>query len=159
VAAREDHHQGPGTAASGSLAGLSGWPDWPSPAATERAARGSIINIARSKVDGGEGEGKLQWKPLAGLSIGQSLGDKHAVLKDFNSPLLGNSQAQLRRLRGLDLKPAGDYSYRSTYPSWLNRLNVDGGNICDIPAYWLANARLEIAPFNSPWQATVSYAY
>lgn len=129
---------------------------------------GKIINIARSKVDGGEVE--LHWKPLAGLSIGQSLGYKHAVFKDFNSPLLGNlsgqgqfipklsyggSVAYAWQAGGLDLKLAGDYSYRSRYPSWLNRLNVDGGNAYDIPAYWLANARLEIAPANSPWLATV----
>jgi outer membrane receptor protein involved in Fe transport len=129
---------------------------------------GKIINIPRSKVDGGEVE--LQWKPLAGLSIGQSLGYKHSVFKEFNSPLLGNlsghsefipklsyggSVAYAWQASGLDLKLAGDYSYRSTYPSWLNRLNVDGGNLYDIPAYWLANAHLEIAPSNSPWQATV----
>ena len=32
---------------------------------------------------------------------------------------------------------------------------MDGGNVYDIPAYWLANARLEVAPSNSPWQATL----
>jgi outer membrane receptor protein involved in Fe transport len=129
---------------------------------------GKIINIPRSRIDGGEFE--LQWRPLAGLSIAQSLGYKQGSFKDFSSPLLGNlsghsqffprlsyggSVAYAWTANGLDLKLAGDYSYRSRYASWLNRLNVDGGTVYDIPAYWLANARFEIAPANSPWQATV----
>lgn len=129
---------------------------------------GKIINIPRSRIDGGEVE--LQWKPLAGLSIAQSLGYKRGTFKDFNSPLLGDlsghgqffpklsyggSVAYAWTAGGLDLKVAGDYSYRSNAPSWLNRLNVDGGTIYDIPAYWLAHAHVEIAPSNSPWQATV----
>ena len=129
---------------------------------------GKIINIARSRLDGGEVE--LQWRPVAGLTVGQSLGYKHGTFKDFNSPLLGNlsghsqffpklsyggSVAYAWTAGGLDLKAAADCSYRARYPSWLNRLNVDGGSIYDIPAYWLANARLEVAPSNSPWQATI----
>lgn len=129
---------------------------------------GKIINIPRSRLDGGEVE--LQWRPLAGLSIAQSLGYKRGTFKDFNSPLLGDlsghqqffpklsyggSIAYAWSTGGLDLKLAGDYSYRSRAPSWLNRLNVDGGTVYDIPAYWLANARFEIAPSNSPWQATL----
>ncbi len=129
---------------------------------------GKIINIPRSSIDGGEFE--LQWKPLPGLSIAQSVGYKRGTFKDFNSPLLGDlsghrqffpklsyggSIAYAWTTGGLDLKVAGDYSYRSTSPSWLNRLNVDGGTLYDIPAYWLANARVEIAPSGSPWQASV----
>jgi outer membrane receptor protein involved in Fe transport len=54
------------------------------------------------------------------------------------------------------LKLAGNYSYRSTYESWLNRLNVDGGTVYDIPAYWLAHARVEVARVGSPWLLTLS---
>ncbi|MBY0233559.1 MAG: TonB-dependent receptor, partial [Burkholderiaceae bacterium] len=131
---------------------------------------GKIVNIPKSKVDGGELE--LQWRPLAGLSIAQSLGYKHATFVDFKSVLLGDLSGHDQFLpklsyggsvsyawttSGVDLKLAGDYSYRSKYESCLNLLNVDKGlNTYDIPAYWLANARLEITPTGSPWQVSVS---
>jgi len=129
---------------------------------------GKIINIPRSRIDGGEVE--LQWRPLQGLTVAQTLGYKHGTFKDFNSPLLGNlsghsqffpklsyggSVAYAWTAQGFDWKAAADYSYRSNSPSWLNRLNVDGGTVYDIPAYWLAHARLEVAPSNSPWLATL----
>jgi len=135
---------------------------------TTGALIGKIINIQKSSLDGGELE--LQWRPLAGLTLGQTLGYKKGRFKQFNSPLLGDlsghaqfipklsyggSAAYAWQGAGWDWKLAGDYSYRSRYASWLNRLNVDGGNVYDIPAYWLANARLEVAPSNSPWQATL----
>ncbi len=47
---------------------------------------------------------------------------------------------------GFDWRVAADYSYHAKYPSWLNLLNVDGGKTYDIPSYWLANARVEVAP-------------
>lgn len=132
---------------------------------------GKIVNIPKSRVNGGELE--LLWRPLAGLTIGQALGYKQAKFVDFKSVLLGDLSGHAQFLPklsyggslsyawsttgGLGLKLAGDYSYRSKYESWLNRLNVDKGlNTYDIPAYWLANARLEIAPANSPWQLTLS---
>jgi outer membrane receptor protein involved in Fe transport len=128
---------------------------------------GKIINIPRSRIDGGEIE--LQWRPLQGLTLGQTLGYKQGRFKDFNSPLLGNLSGQRQffptlsyggsvayawTAQGFDWKAAADYSYRSRSPSWLNRLNVDGGTVYDIPAYGLANARLEVAPSNSPWLAS-----
>ena len=132
---------------------------------------GKIVNIPKSRVNGGEVE--LLWRPLAGLTIGQALGYKHAKFVEFKSVLLGDLSGHDQFLpklsyggsvayawstaAGYELKLAGDYSYRSKYESWLNRLNVDKGlNTYDIPAYWLANARLEIAPANSPWQLTLS---
>ena len=130
---------------------------------------GKIINIKKSTVDGGELE--LTWKPLAGLSIGQSLGYKHAVFKDFNSPLLGNLSGHdefIPKLSyggsvayewgsssGYRFKLAGDYSYHDRYNSWLNLLNPDGGTVYDIPAYWLADARLEIGPANLAWNVNL----
>ncbi|PZP34444.1 MAG: TonB-dependent receptor [Roseateles depolymerans] len=129
---------------------------------------GKIINISRSTLNGGEFE--LQWRPAAGLTLTQSLGWKDGKFKSFDSPLLGDlsghhqffpklsyggSASYAWSAAGWDWKLAGDYSYRSRAPSWLNRLNVDGGQIYDIPAYWLANARVELAPSNSPWQATL----
>ncbi len=129
---------------------------------------GKIINIAKSKVDGGELE--LLWKPVAGLTIGQSLGYKHAVFKDFNSPLLGNlsghdefipkvsyggSATYAWNSGGYGYKLEGDYSYRDTYHSWLNLLNPDGGTVYDIPSYWLANARLEVGPTSAPWHVNL----
>ena len=132
---------------------------------TTGALVGKIINIQKSKVDGGEIE--LQWRPLAGLSIGQSLGYKRAKFDRFVSPLLGDLSGHDQFLpklsyggnvayawsgAGYDWRVAADYSYRAKYPSWLNLLNVDGGKTYDIPSYWLANARVEVAPVNSPWQ-------
>ena len=130
---------------------------------------GKIVNIPRSSVDGGELE--LQWRPLAGLTLGQSLGYKHARFKEFKSVLLGDLSGHDQFLpklsyggsiayawsgQGYEFKLAGDYSYRSKYASWLNRLSVDGGNTYDIPAYWLANARVEIAKSGAPWQLTLA---
>lgn len=130
---------------------------------------GKIINIQKSHVDGGELE--VLWRPLPGLTIGQALGYKRAVFDTFNSPLLGNlsgkEQFQPKLSYGgsvsyawasddIQYKLAGDYSYRSTARSWLNLLNPDGGDVYDIPAYWLANARLELAKAGSPWQVTFS---
>ncbi|WP_348756669.1 TonB-dependent receptor [uncultured Aquincola sp.] len=129
---------------------------------------GKIVNIPRSAVRGGEVE--LQWRPLAGLTIGQAIGYKHATFKDFKSVLLGDLSGHDQFLpklsyggnvsyawstQGYAFKLAGDYSYRSKYESWLNRLNVDGGNVYDIPAYWLANARLEVSKAGAPWQLSL----
>lgn len=131
---------------------------------TTGALVGKIINIDKSSVDGGEIE--LQWRPLPGLSIGQALGYKHAKFDRFDSPLLGNLSGHDQFLpklsyggnvayawtaANLDWRIAADYSYHAKYPSWLNLLNVDGGHTYDIPSYWLANARVEVAPVNSPW--------
>ena len=125
---------------------------------------GKIINIDKSKVDGGEVE--LLWRPLAGLTIGQALGYKRAKFDRFNSPLLGDLSGRDQFLPKLsyggnvayawtaanfDWRVAADYSHHAKYPSWLNLLNVDGGHIYDIPSYWLANARVEVAPVSSPW--------
>ena len=131
---------------------------------------GKIVNIPKSKVDGGELE--LQWRPLLGLSIGQAIGYKHAKFDEFKSGLLGDlsghdqfqpklsyggSIAYAWTTGGVDLKLAGDYSYRSKYESMLNLLNVDKGlNTYDIPAYWLANARIEVAQSGSPWRVSLS---
>ena len=130
---------------------------------------GKIINIDKSHVDGGEVE--LLWRPLPGLTIGQSLGYKRAVFDDFNSPLLGNLSGKEQFLPKLSyggsisytwayndfqFKAAGDYSYRSVTHSWLNLLNPDGGSTYDIPAYWLANARIEVGKADSPWQVAFS---
>lgn len=130
---------------------------------------GKIINIKKSTVDGGELE--LLWRPLPGLTIGQALGYKRGVFDDFKSPLLGDlsgkEQFQPKLTYGGSVaytwatdawqyKLAGDYSYRSTNHSWLNLLNPDGGKVYDTPAYWLANARLELAKAGSPWQVTFS---
>lgn len=126
---------------------------------------GKIININKSAVDGFELE--LRWKPLAGLTIGQSLGYKHAVFKDFDSVRLGDLSGKdqfIPKLSyggnvayewgndGYRYKLAGDYSYHDRYKSWLNLLNPDGGTVYDIPSYWLANARLEVGPANGKWQ-------
>ncbi len=131
---------------------------------------GKIVNIPKSTVDGGELE--LQWLPVAGVSIVQSVGYKHAKFDEFKSALLGDLSghdqfqpklsyggniAYAWTTGGVDVKLAGDYSYRSKYVSMLNLLNVDKGlSTYDIPAYWLANARVEIAPSGSPWQVALS---
>ncbi len=129
---------------------------------------GKIINIPKSAVDGGEVE--LQWVPAAGLTIGQSVGYKHAVFKTFDSPLLGNLSGKDQFLPKLSyggdvayawkagevfLKAAADYSYHDKYPSWLNLLNPDGGHVYDTSSYWLANARVEVSKAGSPWQVSL----
>jgi outer membrane receptor protein involved in Fe transport len=130
---------------------------------------GKIINIKKSEVNGGELE--LLWKPLAGLTIGQSLGYKHAVFKDFNSPLLGNLSGHDQFIPKLSyggsvayawssdnyrFKLAGDYSYHDTYKSWLRLVSLDRDTtVYDIPAYWLANARFEVGPSSAKWNVNL----
>ena len=131
---------------------------------------GKIVNIPKSSVDGGELE--LQWRPQAGLTIGQAIGYKHAKFKQFKSVLLGDlsghdqfqpklsyggNVSQTWASGGFNLKLAGDYSYHSSYPSMLNLLSVDKGqSVYDNPSYWLANARLEVNKSDSLWHVTLS---
>ncbi len=128
---------------------------------------GKIVNINSSAVDGGEIE--LNWIPLSGLTITQSLGYKHATFRDFKSLQLGDlsgkdqfmpklsyggSVAYAWGAAGYRFKLAGDYSYHDTYKSWLNIVNPDGGNVYDIKSYWLANARFEVSQVGAPWQVS-----
>ena len=133
-------------------------------------AIGKIVNAPKSKIDGIEFE--LEWEPVAGLAVSQSLGYKQGKYrefraldvaasiaagtgvytdlsgKDLNFPKLsyGGAVSYAWVVDGWRLKAATDYSYHDRYESWL-------GSTYDTSSYWLANANFAIGPTNAKWTA------
>ena len=133
-------------------------------------AIGKIVNAPKSKIDGVEFE--LEWEPVAGLAVSQSLGYKQGKYrefraldvaasiaagtgvytdlsgKDLNFPKLsyGGAVSYAWVVDGWRLKAATDYSYHDRYESWL-------GSTYDTSSYWLANANFAIGPTNAKWTA------
>jgi len=131
------------------------------------ATVGKIVNAPKSTIDGIELE--LAWRPTSALTLTQFLGYKDGEFKEYTalSPAANLAGSPLYFPR---LSYGGAVSYRFTTPGWLfnaqadlsyhdktrsflNRINpsYEFGT----PAYWLTNARFEVAPADSRWSATV----
>jgi outer membrane receptor protein involved in Fe transport len=131
------------------------------------ATVGKIVNAPRSSIDGIEFE--LSWRPSAGLTLQQFVGYKDGKFKEYTAlspaadlagqPLYfprlnwGGSAAYKFGLGGMAVTAQMDASYRSRSRSFLNRINPSYDFA--VPGYALANARLEVAPVDARWVATV----
>lgn len=133
---------------------------------------GKIINAPKSKINGLETE--LQWQPLSGLTVSQSVSYKEGEYKRFNaldvSASVAAGHAVYTDLAGSDLNfpklsyggavaytwtagswrltAASDYSYHDKYNSWL-------GHGYDTPRYWLTNANLTVGPVDAKWTVSL----
>jgi len=133
------------------------------------ATVGKIINAPRSAITGIEAE--LAWKPVAGLTITQFLGYKDGEFKEYTALLpapganlagqglyfprlsYGGSVAWRGSVGGWLVQTQADVSYHDKTRSFLNRINP--AYDFNTPSYWLANARVEFAPADAKWSATV----
>jgi outer membrane receptor protein involved in Fe transport len=141
-------------------------------------AVGQIVNVEKSKIYGGEFE--LTWKPIANLTIAQSIGYKTGEFVKFRDVDLGASLAvgppfapvfiqrdgqdlpfphlsysgtasYVMPVGGFDLTALLDYSFRDDDDR--SRL---GSTIYNVDSYWLVNARLSLGKSDSDsWQAYV----
>ncbi|WP_347302370.1 TonB-dependent receptor [Croceibacterium sp. TMG7-5b_MA50] len=133
---------------------------------------GRFTNADRSRIAGAELE--LVLTPLPGLSIAPFAGFKHGEYREFTDldvpasraagqavyvdragetiPFprwsAGGSAAWDLPLGRLVLTPSTTVTWRSRYPSWL-------GATYDIPAYFVANAELALAPADGSWRVAL----
>ncbi|MBD1552638.1 TonB-dependent receptor [Pseudomonas typographi] len=134
---------------------------------------GRLVNIPKSKIYGYELE--LQWEPISGLTLGQYFGTKkgkyvdyqglnstatraahyaYPVYTDFSGQALSNfpetsygGQVQyVWNVPGFTLSAQSDYSYHDS---------IQGSSGTTTRAYWLANARLGLAPAGSNWSVAL----
>jgi iron complex outermembrane recepter protein len=133
------------------------------------ATVGKIVNAPKSTINGVELE--LAWKPTNALTVTQFLGYKHGEFKEYQAlnpppgadlsgeslyfPRLSYGGAVSYRFAaaGVAFNAQADASYRDRSRSFLNRINPQFD--FDVPGYWLANARLDLAPIDSRWSASV----
>ena len=131
------------------------------------ATVGKIVNAPRSTIDGIEAE--LSWKPTAAWTVTQFLGYKDGKFKEYVAlspaadlagqslyfPRLsyGGSAAYRFAAAGWQFDAEADLSYHDKTRTFLNR--IDPAYDFATAAYWLTNARLEFAPADSHWSATV----
>jgi outer membrane receptor protein involved in Fe transport len=136
---------------------------------------GKIVNAPKSTIVGAESE--LTWKPIAALTLGQSVGytrghydrflDVGGAAQDpttgrfsaiqvdrkgqsIEAPKLtyGGSAAYGWTVPGFLAELGADYSYRSQYLSHF-------GALYNVAPYWLANARLTVRPQQGPWSLSL----
>jgi iron complex outermembrane recepter protein len=131
------------------------------------ATVGKIVNAPKSSIDGIELE--MAWRATPELTLSQFIGYKSGKFKDYTAisppgnlagqPLYfpktsyGGSVAYRTTLGGWFALAQVDASYHDKTRSFLNRINP--GYNFDTPAYWLANARLEVAPVDAKWAVTL----
>jgi iron complex outermembrane recepter protein len=134
---------------------------------TTGATVGKIVNAPRSSIDGIDVE--FAWRATSELTLTQFLGYKRGKFKDYvalspagdlsGQPLYfpklsyGAAVAYRTTLSGWSAGAQLDASYRDKSNSFLNRINT--AYDFNTPAYWLSNARLEIAPVEAKWSATL----
>jgi len=134
---------------------------------TTGATIGKIVNAPKSVIDGVEVE--LAWRPAAELTLTQFLGYKDGHFKEYvalspaadlsGQPLyfprlsVGAGVAWRFAAAGWAGQAQADASFHDKTRSFLNRINP--AYDFDVPAYWLANARVEFAPAEAKWTATV----
>ena len=130
------------------------------------ATVGKIVNAPKSTIDGVELE--MAWKPVPALTLTQFLGYKNGEFKEYTAlsppanlagqPLYfprlsyGAAVAYQFGAAGWLFNAQADASYHDKTRSFLNRINT--AYDFDVPAYWLANARLEMGPADAKWRAT-----
>jgi outer membrane receptor protein involved in Fe transport len=131
------------------------------------ATVGKIVNAPRSTIDGVEAE--LTWRATPALTLSQFVGYKDGHFKDYVAlspaadlsgqalyfPRLSYGAAASWRfaVAGWAFTAQADASYHDRTRSFLNRINP--AYDFNVPAYWLANARLEFAPVDGHWGATL----
>jgi len=131
------------------------------------ATVGKIVNAPRSTIDGVEVE--VTFKPNSALTLTSFLGYKDGKFKEYTAlspaanlagqPLYfprlnaGAGAAYRFAAGGWSFNAQADTSYRSKSRSFLNRVNP--AYDFNVPGYALANARLEFAPGDAKWLATV----
>ena len=134
---------------------------------TTGATVGKIVNAPKSSIDGIEVE--LAWRASQALTLKQFVGYKDGHFKEYTalSPaanlagqplyfprLSWGGSAELRfAVGGFAGLAQFDASYHDKTRSFLNRINPSYD--FNVPAYWLANARLELAPAEARWSATI----
>lgn len=133
---------------------------------------GAIVNAPRSHLYGGEFEGT--WTPVDGLTVTQGVGWSQGSFDEFRSVLsavrvngvyvgvygdrkgvtlpapkvtLNGSVSYTARVRGFELVPEVDYSYRSDYNSLF-------GSLYNVGGYALVNAGLTFRPEDDRWSLT-----
>ncbi|WP_206610285.1 TonB-dependent receptor [Croceibacterium ferulae] len=133
---------------------------------------GRFTNADRSRIAGAEVE--LALTPLPGLLLAPFAGFKHGQYLEFEDLDVPASRAARQAvfvdragetipfprwsagaqiawelpLNGLTLTPGSTLTWRSRYPSWL-------GETYDIPAYFVANAELALAPADGSWRVAL----
>jgi len=136
-------------------------------------AIGRITNAPKSKIHGAELE--LQWTPVPGLSISQSVGYKSGEYTKFSDidpttavrdPVTNLWSAKTIDKAGQDLGfPAVSYNGSISYAwsvgtfdvqtaadySYRDKLTSFLGDDFDVDSYWLANANLTLQPKDGPW--------
>ncbi|CAN7374839.1 TonB-dependent receptor [Phenylobacterium sp. LjRoot225] len=139
----------------------------------QRGAIGRITNARKSEIYGGELE--LQWTPVQGLQINQTLGYKKGKYTDYvdidpttavRDPVTGLWSAQTTDKSGQDLGfpklsyggsisyswSVGDFDLQAaTDYSYRDKLTSFLGEDFNVDSYWLANANLTIQPKDGPW--------
>ena len=131
------------------------------------ATVGKIVNAPRSEINGIEVE--MAWKPNPALTVTQFLGYKDGTFKQYiaNSPAadLSGKSLYFPRLSygaavnykfavgGWAFGAQADASYHDKSRTFLTRINPTYDFAT--PEYWLANARLEFAPLDAKWSATL----
>lgn len=128
---------------------------------------GTIVNAPRSEINGIELE--MAWKPTPALTVTQFLGYKDGKFKEYTaiSPAANLKGASLyfprlsyglgvthrTTLGGWSVVTQGDASFHDKARTFLNRINPDFD--FSTPSYWLANARVELAPLDGKWGTTL----
>jgi iron complex outermembrane recepter protein len=131
------------------------------------ATVGKIVNAPRSTIDGIDIE--FAWKASSEITVTQFLGYKTGKFKEYSAlspagdlsgqdlyfPKLswGGAFAYRTTVSGWGVGAQLDASYHDKSRSFLNRINPSYD--FNTPAYWLANARFEIAPVDAKWSATL----
>jgi iron complex outermembrane recepter protein len=131
------------------------------------ATVGKIVNAPRSSINGVELE--MAWRATPELTLTQFIGFKTGKFKEYTAlspagnlagqPLYfpktsyGGSVAYRTTVGGWFAAAQIDASYHDKTNSFLNRINTSYN--FNTPAYWLANARLEVAPVDAKWSVTL----
>jgi iron complex outermembrane recepter protein len=134
---------------------------------TTGATVGKIVNAPRSTIDGIDIE--FAWKASSEITVTQFLGYKTGKFKDYTAlspagdlsgqdlyfPKLswGGAFAYRTTIAGFGVGGQFDASYHDKTRSFLNRINP--AYDFNTAAYWLANARVELAPVDAKWSATL----
>jgi iron complex outermembrane recepter protein len=134
---------------------------------TTGATIGAITNAPRSTIDGIDVE--FAWRATSELTLTQFLGYKEGKFKEYTAlspagdlsgqPLYfpklsyGAAVAYRTTVAGWSTGAQLDASYHDKSNSFLNRINP--AYDFNTPAYWLSNARIEVAPVEAKWSATL----
>ncbi|ATQ43328.1 TonB-dependent receptor [Caulobacter mirabilis] len=135
---------------------------------------GAIVNAQKSHIYGGELE--LNWRPLPGLRISQSLGYKTGEFDEYNNDLdiaasvaanapryinrsgakvgfaplsYGGQVAYSWSVGGFEVEAETNYAFHDEVKPLLlgPRYNVD--------SYWIANASITLSPAKGPWSVSL----